>query len=228
MKTTLVMAALALALVAAPGAAVQAPSPMAWTDYGTTTSRDGTFTASAPLCPSGTAREVGGLVGIKIRHTCADGSGEFDFGASGLGNRWSISAGTGRYSTLRGYGVCRLTLNDDGTFVRACEAVADFDNVPPTASIERLLVTRAGRGHSVRLAFNAADNVTANSVSYRADVIAAGRRIGRKVGTSAGGSTAVELKVRPSKRARRLTVVVQVTDPLGNARSVSRSARLRH
>ena len=228
MKTTLVMTALALALVAAPGAAVRAPSPMAWTDYGTTASPDGTFTAGAPLCPSGTARQIGGLVGIKIRHTCADGSGDFDFASSGLGNRSWFSGGTGRYSTLRGFGVCRLTLNDDGTFVRACEAVADFDDVPPTATIERLLVTRAGRGHAVKLAFSAADNVTANAVSYRADVLAAGRRIGRKVGTGAGGSTAIELKVRPPKRARRLTVVVQVTDPLGNARSVSRSARLRH
>jgi hypothetical protein len=228
MKTTLVMAALALALVAAPGAAVQSPSPIAWTDFGTVTGAEGTFTAGAPLCPSGTTRQVGGLVGIKIRHTCADGSGEFDFGSSGLGNRWWLSAGTGRYSTLRGYGVCRLTLNDDGTFVRPCEAVADFDNVPPTASIERLVASRAGRGHLVQMTFSTADNVTGNAVSYRADILALGRRIGRKDGTSAGGTTSIELKVRPPKRARRLTVVVRVTDPLGNARSVSRSARLRH
>lgn len=222
------MAVLALALVAASGAAVRAPSPIAWTDFGTVTESTGTFTAGAPLCPSGTTRQVGGLVGIKIRHTCADGSGEFDFGSGGLGNRWSLSAGTGRYSTLRGYGVCRLTLNDDGTFVRPCEAVADFDNVPPAASIERLRVSRAGREHSVQMAFSSTDNVTGNAVSYRADILALGRRIGRKVGTSTGGTTSFELKVRPPKRARRLTVVVRVTDPLGNARSVSRSARVRH
>lgn len=229
MRTALAAATLALALVVGVGATLGAPSPMSWTDVGSVTERNGTFTAPAPLCPSGTVSETGGLVGIKLRHTCADGTGTFDYETRGLGNRWSFSAGgTGRYATLRGSGTCRLTLNDDGTFVRTCEAVADFDNTPPTAAIERLRISRAGRAYLVQMTFNAADDVAGNAVSYTVGVQAAGRRIGSKAGTTAGGTTPLALKVRPRKGSPRLTIVLRVADPLGNARTVSRSMRLRH
>ena len=78
------------------------------------------------------------------------------------------------------------------------------------------------------MTFNMTDNVAANPVSYRVAVLAAGRRIGSKAGTRAGGTMAIVIKVRPPKRARRLTVVLRVADPLENARSVSRSVRLHH
>jgi len=228
MRTTLVMASLAIALLVGPGATVGAPSPMTWTDVGSRSASSGTFTAAAPLCPSGTVTDVGGLVGIKTRHTCADGSGTFEFETSGGASVWRFSAGgTGRYAALRGSGNCHVTVNDDA-FIRTCEAVADFDNTPPTARIDRLRISRAGRAEAVQMTFNMTDNVAANPVSYRVAVLAAGRRIGSKAGTRAGGTVAIVIKVRPPKRARRLTVVLRVADPLENARSVSRSVRLHH
>ena len=228
MRMTLVMAALAICLLVGAGGTIGAPSPMTWTDVGSRSASSGTFTAAAPLCPSGTVTDIGGLVGIKTRHTCADGSGTFEFESSGGASTWRFSAGgTGRYATLRGSGTCQVTVNDDA-FVRTCDAVADFDNTPPTVRVDRFRISRAGRADAVQMTFNMTDNVAANLVSFRVAVLAAGRRIGGKVGTRAGGTTAIVIKVRPPKRARRLTVVLRVADPLENARSVSRSARLRH
>jgi hypothetical protein len=227
MRTMLVMSALAVALVVVPGATLGAPGTMTWTDVGSRTEQSGTFTAAAPLCPSGTMTDIGGLVAIKTRHTCADGTGTFEFETNAGATRWWFSAGgTGRYATLRGSGTCRVTMNDD-SFVRTCEAVADFDNTPPTVAIKRLRISRAGRAQSVRLTFNTADNVTGNAVSFRAAVRAGSRVLGSKRGTTSGGTTAVALKVRAPTRAQRLTIVLSVADPLGNSRSVSRSVRLR-
>jgi hypothetical protein len=58
--------AIATALVLALGAAALAlgrpalavPSPMTWSDYGTRGEQTGTFTASEPLCPSGTFKDI--------------------------------------------------------------------------------------------------------------------------------------------------------------------------
>ena len=83
MRMTLVMAALAICLLVGAGGTIGAPSPMTWTDVGSRSASSGTFTAAAPLCPSGTVTDIGGLVGIKTRHTCADGSGTFEFESSG-------------------------------------------------------------------------------------------------------------------------------------------------
>ena len=105
MRMTLVMAALAICLLVGAGGTIGAPSPMTWTDVGSRSASSGTFTAAAPLCPSGTVTDIGGLVGIKTRHTCADGSGTFEFESSGGASAWRFSAGgTGRYATLRGSG----------------------------------------------------------------------------------------------------------------------------
>ena len=228
MRITLVMAALAIALLVGAGGTIGAPSPMTWTDVGSRSASSGTFTAAAPLCPSGTMIDIGGLVGIKTRHTCADGTGTFEFETNAGASVWRFSAGgTGRYATLRGSGNCHVTVEDDA-FVRTCEAVADFDNTPPTVRIVRLRISRAGHADAVQMTFNMTDNVAANPVSFRVAVLAAGRRIGSKAGTRAGGTMAIVVKVRPPKRARRLTVVLRVADPLENARSVSRTARLRH
>jgi hypothetical protein len=222
------MAALAIALLVGPAGTVGAPSPMTWTDMGSRSESSGTFTAAAPLCPSGTVTDIGGLVGIKTKHTCADGSGTFEFESSGGASVWRFSAGgTGRYATLRGSGSCQVTVNEDA-FVRTCDSVADFDNTPPTARIDRLRISRAGRANAVQMTFNTTDNIAANPVSFRVAVLAAGRRIGSKAGTRAGGTMAIVIKVRPPKRARRLTVVLRVADPLDNARSVSWTARLHH
>jgi hypothetical protein len=218
---------LGVGLFAAAGQSARAvPSLMTWTDAGVRNQQTGTFTAAAPLCPSGTYKDIEATVGVKSVHTCADGSGTFDFETSGI-NKWSFSGGgTGRYVTLRGSGPCHVTFNDNGTVTRTCSAYADFDNTAPSAGIERPRLTRAGRAYKLALSFKTADNVAGNAVSWKVDAVAAGRRVGRKVGRTNGGTVSIALTVRPPKRARRLAISLRVADPLDNARTVSRSSRL--
>ena len=210
-----------LTLVA--GSAHAVPGQMTWTDTGLRSGSTGTFTAAAPLCPTGTTKDVGGIVGIKMQHTCADGSGTFEFEAEG-GTFHFTAGGTGRYASLRGTGSCSVTQNDDGTFTRPCHALADFDDTAPSASIKRVHVSHAGRGDRVQATFETSDDVDGNPVSYRLSAAAAGRALGHATGTTLGGSVKVSLKVKPPKRAHRLTVSLHVVDPLGNARTVTRSA----
>jgi hypothetical protein len=228
--------AIATALVLALGAAALAlgrpalavPSPMTWSDYGTRGEQTGTFTASEPLCPSGTFKDIEATVGLKSVHTCGDGSGTFEWSVIGL-TSWSFTGGgTGRYETLRGRGTCHLTVNDDGTFLRTCTAIADFDNTAPSARIKTLRLSRVGRAYKMHLTFATADNVAGNAVSFKIEAVAAGRRIGGKAGQTAGGTLEIALTVRPPKRARRVAVSLRVADPLGNARTVGRSSSLPH
>lgn len=224
-------AALALILAAGVFGALGRPAsaargPMTWTDFGVRGQQTGTFTAPAPLCSSGTFKDIAATLAVKSVHTCADGSGTFEFEVIGSGP-WSFTAGgTGRYSTLRGSGTCHVTLNDDGSFVRTCDAIADFDNTAPSARIERLRLSRVGGAYKLSLTFNTADNVAGNAVSFKVEAVAAGRRIGRKVGRTPGGRVGIALTVRPPKRAHRLAVSLRVADPLGNTRTISRASKL--
>ena len=82
MKALSLVAALgvALAIAAQPSAGVSSsPSEMTWTDSGSRSGGPFTFTAAPPLCPSGTGNDVGGTTGIKMVHTCSDGSGTYEF-----------------------------------------------------------------------------------------------------------------------------------------------------
>lgn len=216
--------------IAAQGSAgaPSGPTEMTWTDIGDRSSNSITFTAAPPLCPSGTVRDVGGITGIKMEHTCADGSGTFEFEVIGTGHFHFSPAGTGRYTTLRGTGSCSVTQNDDGTFTRSCHALADFDNVAPSARITNLDVLIAGRTYRFGATFKTRDNVEGNIVSYRLSVAAAGRSLGHVTGTTRGGSVTVSLKVKMPKHAKRETVSLKVADPLHNSRTVTRSARVPH
>jgi hypothetical protein len=185
-----------------------------------------TFTAASPLCPSGTVRDTGGTTGIKMEHTCADGSGTFEFEVFGTGRFHFSAAGTGRYSTLRGTGSCSVTQNDDGTFTRSCHAFADFDSTAPTAAFKALDVTLAGRRFNLQAAFRTTDNVAGNAVKYRVSVTAAGHAVGHTTGATPGGTVRVSVGGRLPKRAHRLTVSLRVVDPLGNARTATRSGRI--
>jgi hypothetical protein len=200
---------------------------MTWTDFGQRSGGMITFTAASPLCPSGTVRDIGGVTGIKMEHTCADGSGTFEFEVVGTGRFHFSAAGTGRYSTLRGTGSCSVIQNDDGTFTRSCHALADFDSTAPTAAFKTLDVLLAGRRFNLQAAFRTTDNVAGNAVKYRVSVTAAGQALGHATGTTPGGTVRVSVGGRLPKRARRLTVSVHVVDPLGNARTVTRSGRIR-
>jgi hypothetical protein len=228
--------AISTALVLALGAgafalgrpALATPSPMTWADSGTRGVQTGTFTASEPLCSSGTWKDIEATIGVKTVQTCADGSGIFEFSVVGLTSWRFTGGGTRRYTTLRGSGTCHLVVNDDDSFVRTCNAIADFDNTAPSARIERLHVSRAGRADKMRVTFATADNVVGNAVSFRIEAVASGHRIGRKVGQTAGGTLRVVLTVRPPKRAQRVAISLRVADPLGNARTVGRSVSLPH
>jgi len=199
---------------------------MAWVDTGVQGSGATTFTAPPPLCPAGTVRDVGGTIGIKMEHTCADGSGTFEFEVVGTGRFHFNAAGTGRYKTLRGTGSCSVTQNGDGTFTRPCHTLADCDNVAPTARITNQDVLIAGRTYRFGVTFRTSDNVEGNAVSYRLSVTAAGRALGHVTGTTPGGSVTVSLKVKMPKHAKRETVSLKVADPLHNSRTVTSSARI--
>jgi hypothetical protein len=69
--------------------------------------------------------------------------------------------------------------------------------------------------------------VAGNAVSYKVSVSAAGHELGHKAGTTPGGTVRASVRGRLPKSARRLTVSVRVVDPLRNARTVVRSAKIR-
>lgn len=231
MKTMMWAAAAAVilgacTLGAVEGSALAAPTRITWTDSGNNQSGrfEGTFTASALLCPSGTFHDLGGLLGIEAVHTCSDGTFTFK---TQTPDTWAFTAGgTGRYSTLRGRGTCQVTQTEQG-IVRTCEALADFDATPPSARIERARVTRSVRAYTLRVAFSAADNVAENAVAFKLSAVASGRRLASRAGEVGAGTTELVLKVRPPARARTLVVALEVVDPLGNARTVRRSLKLR-
>jgi hypothetical protein len=120
-RLVLVIASLALVVVAAPASAASPPEPVTITGTVLFPAGTGTFTATEPLCPSGTIQQLAGLfVGgpttsfarIAVRHefTCTDGSGSFvlqltvRLDATGTTFRWSVLSGTGDYAKLHGTG----------------------------------------------------------------------------------------------------------------------------
>jgi hypothetical protein len=132
------LAALAcLALAAAPSAHAQAPTIVTDITFPEEGEPFGTFTASAPLCPSGTFVDqfVGGGGAFRSGHffhgstvrktfTCADGSGTFTIlfhphftpatpaGCEEAGP-FAVVGGTAAYAQLRGHGdFCVAPLGD--------------------------------------------------------------------------------------------------------------------
>jgi hypothetical protein len=227
LRRFLLLIALTIPLTLVGGSAQAVPGEMTWIDTGQRSGGTITFTAASPLCPSGTVRDTGGTTGIKMEHTCADGSGTFEFEVFGTGRFHFSAGGTGRYEPLRGTGSCSVVQNDDGTFARSCHAFADFDNTAPTVAVKGLDVLLDGRGFNLQAAFQTIDNVAGNAVKYRLSVTAAGHALTHAAGVTTGGTVRLGLKGRLPKRARRLTVSIRVADPLGNARTVTRSVRIR-
>ena len=226
MRRAVSLLLLSLSLTLATGAADAVPGQMTWTDIGRSGGGPITFTAGPPLCPSGTVRDVGGITGIKMEHTCADGSGTFEFAVIGTGIFHFTPAGTGRYVALRGSGSCSVTQNDDGTFTRPCHALADFDDTPPTARITNLDILRSTRGARIGVSFSMRDNVEANAVSYLLSASVSGHALGHVRGSRPGGSVDTSLRVKLPRRARLISVSLKVSDPLHNARTVTRSVRI--
>lgn len=74
-----------------------------------------------------------------------------------------------------------------------------------------------------RFTYTAPDDVLTNAVSYRVVTLAGAQVLAERAGTtSAGRVVALTAPIHPVGGTRRVTVVVTVADPLGNARRVTR------
>jgi hypothetical protein len=182
----------------------------------------GTFTASGLVCPTGTFADVEIPIRISTTRTCDDGSGEFVARGGGL---YTVSDGTGHYVNLRGRGQCHVDFGPP--IVRTCQFLAAFDDVAPSAAITRFTAARAPHGCRVKTSFRSSDDVLENQVSYKLSVAAGSRVLAARHGTVSGQSTAFVLTVKPPKSTRKLTVILRVTDPVGNTRTIRRSRALR-
>jgi hypothetical protein len=140
-KSSIIIAVLAAAApmvvgIGSASAATQVPFTITETNIVFTDTNDyGDFTATGPLCPSGTFvdtyRALAGIQGkpgvvtvlVETEYTCADGSGTFNMQKHirlvalppGIGNTGPVSlqGGTGAYVGLTGYGVDN-GVNGDG------------------------------------------------------------------------------------------------------------------
>jgi hypothetical protein len=190
----------------------------------------GTFLASALVCSSGafTDQDVVGI-SITTKHTCDDGSGEFDSVGRDATNRWSFTGGTGPYATLRGGGACQVTTTSDGKTIRTCQLLAAFDDVAPSGAIDRFSASagRRARTAKIKASFEGADDVAGNAVRFQLGVRAGAHVLATRKGTTTGKPISFSLAVRLPKAARKLTLRVVLTDPVGNTRTLVRAAFIR-
>jgi hypothetical protein len=125
-KLVLVLAAVGLLVLPSPTPAATKPTPVTITGiiiFPASGPATGTFTATGPICSSGTILELAGIFAgfqsnraaqILVRHqfTCADGSGSFvlqltvrlEFQNFTTDFTWSVQSGTGDYAKLHGTG----------------------------------------------------------------------------------------------------------------------------
>jgi hypothetical protein len=107
---SLVMAALAVSVLSAASAVAQAPGSPVTLDLhfdSLGVGGTGSFSASAPLCPSGTVVVDSG--GTMHTLTCTDSTGTFHIGFSGsrpngFSSTWHLVRGTGAYAGVHGGG----------------------------------------------------------------------------------------------------------------------------
>jgi hypothetical protein len=242
MHVAMLLAAAALALSAAAVAVIPAgatPTTVTFHLDGThpvgVDYHQGTFTAPAPLCPSGTwqGNGQGGRV-----FTCADDSGTFTTLFEGelehtadASGPWSIVAGTGTYVTLRGEGTAFInsSTGPDSSpiiFSDTWTGVVDFDATPPTGKFTGAKVTRPrapGGRWRVRVRFVA--HAKDNPVTYTAT--AASRAFfALQSGTVGAGTTTVSFTFRKRAGMRRLKVAIQLFDPVGNTTTIRLGVKL--
>jgi hypothetical protein len=125
-KLVFSFATVALLVLAGAAQAATKPEPVTLTGtlvFPESPPATGTFTATGPICPSGTIQELGGLfvgwqsdrlarIGVRHEFTCADGSGSFvlqltvrlNFEDGTTDFRWSVLSGSGDYAKLHGTG----------------------------------------------------------------------------------------------------------------------------
>lgn len=202
---------------------------------------EGPFTASAPLCSSGTARDVKDVslepLTVLRDFTCDDGSGTFtafmpgipsEHGGSGT---WKIVGGTGTYVTLRGQGSYQsvLTGGEPQDFLSVkyhatWTGVIDFDDIAPVIRIAAKTVKVATpRGTFVlRATVNLGGEASGSRVSYVLEVTGGRRDLLTRIGTTTVGGFTVRARIKPPAATRRVLMRVTATDAVGNERALTR------
>lgn len=209
----------------------------------------GTFSASAPFCTSGTFVDLSNdfLNSFQDtrRYTCSDGTGTLTTRQEHwyevkppFTDVWSIVAGTGRYTDLRGRGNFRgeiLTRNGDDplaiTFRSVMRGLVAFDAVAPTIAVSTAKATKLRRPaatYSIRVAFLLRDNETQPRLSYLVAVEPSegGLYLGQKRGSTATGRVTASLRVKPAKRSRTVQLHLRAEDAVGNWRWLTRRLKL--
>lgn len=203
---------------------------------------EGTFTAPAPLCPSGTWLGDSEEEGDGIRDfTCDDGSGTFtaDFVGdsehqTGAKGPWAITGGTESWAKLRGKGTA-VTDSSTGpgsspiVFTSTWTGVIDFDDSGPLLKVKSIKVTgsKAPRARrTVTVSFSAVDNVPANAVTYRVTATS-GQYFGVVAGPVTAGQGTATFVFRTRQAADTMQLGIHVLDPWENETNIVRVVKLR-
>ena len=242
----LAAAAALLALASSPGAGAAVSSFHLVFDgrHNAALLHEGTFTASAPLCPSGSAADVSvdATTDTSLRRfACPDG-GDFiakitplpaEHGGNGS---WQIVGGSGPLADLRGKGTFSSTrlagrLDDPATiaFRSTWDGVVDFDVVPPTISVSSATARKLKRpkgSYSLRVVLAFAGDADVSYVLQIVDPRKPGNAFVYKVGQTASGSAASTSRIRP-KNTRTLQIKVSAADSVGNEATFEKALRLR-
>ena len=198
----------------------------------------GTFTALAPLCSAGSWAGNGGG---QRTFTCSDGTGTFTVSfdgnlehTQGLTGPWTIMAGTGSYTALRGVGSAHIDSSSTDSsgavnFSETWSGIADLDATAPTGAIKAVKLTppgKASRLWKVQVSFSAADNVAGNTVSYEATATAGPVFVQRR-GTAAGGAASLSFAFKRPMAVHVLQLRINLADPLRNTSTIRKSIKLR-
>jgi hypothetical protein len=208
---------------------------------------EGPFTASAPFCPAGRAADTKNVsdippVGLVVLRafTCDDGSGSFTAllpatGEHAGGGSWRIVEGTGKYATLRGmgrYSSTRLS-GDPGDFLSikfrsTWSGTVDFDVEPPSVGVaaRATKLRRPAGSYTVRIALTVPNEAAGASLGYAVEVTAGRTSLASRVGTTTSGKVTVALRIKPGRTTRRVKISADVTDPVGNKGSTTRTITL--
>ncbi len=237
---TAMVAAIAATFVstASPAASKVTIVLTGYTPVDDTVDHYGTFTATPPLCPTGTWKMDGVL---HHTFTCDDGSGTFParfsgepWERSGGTASWQIAApGTGRYANLRGFGTANVVIIQTGDpikFQATWEGAIDFDATPPTLKAFTGRVTPAQGSRAlkvVHLQFALQDLPAPNPVSYQLLVFAGSRQLGPMHTGTASGGVQLSFRVSVPPGTRSLQCNLALADPVGNTAVFSRRLPIR-
>ncbi len=199
---------------------------------------EGTFTATLPLCPSGTWLGDSEEDGDGIRDfTCDDKSGTFstDFVGdsehqTGGTGPWAITGGTGKWKKLRGAGTA---VTDESTgpgpppieFKSTWTGVVDFDARGPSVKITKATAVKSGRNWKVTVAFTSVDNVRSNAVTFRVTATS-GTFFAAVLGTIGGGKGGASFVFRRSEAGSSIVLRVHALDPWQNESAIGKELKL--